>query len=184
MLDPNIAPFSKYRPMRREAPFTLLDNGLLYYRALIGSDDTIARALQPRAATAHRNSVLPPRTAIVHCHRALKARTATAHCNRAMQSRTATVHCNRAVQSRVANMHCNRALQPRTAIEHCFSPTASSHVHCATFTTRQTTTILDSVSHTTSFANDASGKACTMQSRSISMIATPFVDPRPRSSAS
>ena len=118
MLDPAIAPLSKYRLMRREAPFTLLDNGLFYYRALIGSDDTIARALQPRAATAHRNSVLPPRTAIAHCHRALQPHTATAHCDRARQPCTATSRCNRALQPCTATAHCNRALQSRTATVH------------------------------------------------------------------
>ena len=59
MLDPDIAPLFKYHALgkkheyldtaktkyRREAPFTLLNNGILYCRALIGFDDTIAHSL-------------------------------------------------------------------------------------------------------------------------------------------
>jgi hypothetical protein len=56
LLDPDIAPLFKYHEnnkdksdlsgskYHREAPITLGDNGILYYRTLIGDDDTLAHA--------------------------------------------------------------------------------------------------------------------------------------------
>ena len=56
LLDTDIAPLFKYHEnnkdksclsgskYHREAPFTLVDNAILYYRTLIGDDDTLAHA--------------------------------------------------------------------------------------------------------------------------------------------
>jgi hypothetical protein len=76
LLDPDIYPLFEYHDQgqskksidesqstyKREAPFTTLDNGVLYYRALIGSDTNMAhaaiipKALVPRVMRAVHDS--------------------------------------------------------------------------------------------------------------------------------